>query len=152
MALVSPGVSQVSLRCLLVSFSVIGASSFPTGDSFGKVTDTAQYAPDLPRLHRILLIPNIHFFTFFPDVGSSIDSVSDWGHWIAQTTTRGVIWSNSRHREGWLDPSPLGVWVCEIVISVNSQVQTYFGYKVILWGHYYLFMLDLQQINSGAEY
>jgi len=66
-ASVSPGVSQVSLKCLLVSFSVIGASSFPPGDSFGKVTDATQYAPDLPRLYRILLIPNIHFFTFFPD-------------------------------------------------------------------------------------
>jgi len=50
-----------------VSFSVIGASSFPPGDSFGTVTDAARYAPDLPRLHRILLIPNVHFFTFFPD-------------------------------------------------------------------------------------
>jgi len=65
---VSPGVSQVSLRYLLVSFSVIGASSLSPGDSFGKVTDVARYAPDLPQLHRILLIPNVHFFTFFPDV------------------------------------------------------------------------------------
>jgi len=67
---VSPGVSQVSLRCLLVSFSVIGASSFPPGDSFGKVTAATQYAPDLPQLHRILSIPNVHFFTFFPDVAT----------------------------------------------------------------------------------
>jgi len=51
-----------------VSFSVIGASSFPPGDSFGKVTNAARYAPDLPRLYRILLIPNVHFFTFFPNV------------------------------------------------------------------------------------
>ena len=64
----SPGISQVSLRCLLVSLSVIGATSFPTGDCFGKVMDVARYAPDLPQLHRILLIPNIHFFIFFPDV------------------------------------------------------------------------------------
>ena len=68
----SPGVSQVSLRCLLVSFSVIGASSFPPGGSFAKVTDATRYTPDLPRLHRILLIPNVHFFTFFPDVDIKI--------------------------------------------------------------------------------
>jgi len=67
-ASVSAGVSQVSLRYLLVSFSVIGASSFPPGDSFGKVMDAARYVPDLLRLHRILLIPNVCFFTFFPDV------------------------------------------------------------------------------------
>jgi len=42
------GVSQVSLKYLLVSFSVIGASSFPPGDSFGKATDNALYAPNLP--------------------------------------------------------------------------------------------------------
>jgi len=29
--------------------------------------DAARYAPDLPQLHRILLIPNVHSFTFFPD-------------------------------------------------------------------------------------
>ena len=51
-----------------MSFSIIGASSFPPEDSFGKVTDAARYAPDLPQLHRILLIPNVHFFTFFPVV------------------------------------------------------------------------------------
>jgi len=65
---VSPGVSQVSFGCLLVSFSVIGASSFPPGDSFAKVMDAARYAPDLSRLHRIFLIPNVYFFTLFPDV------------------------------------------------------------------------------------
>jgi len=70
-ALVSPGVSHVSLRCLLISFSVIGASSFPLGDTFGKVTDAARYTPDLPQLHRIVLIPHVHFFTFFPDVSTS---------------------------------------------------------------------------------
>jgi len=26
------------------------------------------------------------------------------------------------------------------------------GAMEVLWGHYYLFMLELQQINSGAEY
>jgi len=66
-ALVSPGVSHVSLGCLLVSFSVIGASSFPPADSPGKVTDAARYTPDLPQLYRILSIPNVHFFTFCPD-------------------------------------------------------------------------------------
>ena len=83
MASVSPGVSQVSLRCLLVSFSIIGASSFPPGDSFGKVTDTVRYAPDLPRLHRILLIPNVYFFTFFPDV-------------LLTSTTKGVSHKGDR--------------------------------------------------------
>jgi len=82
-ASVSPGVSQVSLRCLLVSFSIIGASSFPPGDSFGKVTDTVRYAPDLPRLHRILLIPNVYFFTFFPDV-------------LLTSTTKGVSHKGDR--------------------------------------------------------
>ena len=32
------------------------------------MTDAARYAPDLPPLHRILLIPNVHFLTFFPDI------------------------------------------------------------------------------------
>jgi len=71
-ASVSPDVSQVSLWCLLVFFSVIRASSFPPGDSFGKVTDAAQYAPDLHRLHRILLIPNVYFITFFPNILASL--------------------------------------------------------------------------------
>jgi len=78
MAFVSPVVFQVSLSCLLVSYSVIGPSSFPPGDSFGKVTDAARYAPDLPRLYRILLIPNVHFFTFFPDMEhTTADTLSD---------------------------------------------------------------------------
>jgi len=32
------------------------------------VADAARYAPDLPRLHRIHPIPNVHFLTFFRDV------------------------------------------------------------------------------------
>jgi len=75
-ASVSPGVSQVSLRCLLVSFSVIRASCFPPEDSFGKVTDAIQYAPDLSRLYRILLIPNVHFFTFFADAAGVAEEAS----------------------------------------------------------------------------
>jgi len=59
-----------------VSFSIIGASSFPPGDSFGKVMDAAQYAPDLPQLHRIFLILNVYFFTFFPDTAGRFHTSS----------------------------------------------------------------------------
>ena len=83
MASVSPSVSQVSLRCLLVSFSVMGASSFPPGDSFGKVMDAARYAPDLSQLHRTLSIPNLHFFTFFYDASLSYITDKEIDHMIS---------------------------------------------------------------------
>jgi len=66
-----PGVSQVSpgvSRCLLVSPGVIGACSFPPGGQFSKYADAARYALDLPGLHKINPIPNVHFLTFFRDV------------------------------------------------------------------------------------
>ena len=86
------------------------------------------------------------------NIGSSINLVSDCSLWTVCTTARGIIWSNSRRRKSWLDPSLPGVWVCDMLISLNSQVQRYFSYKVLLRDHYYPFMLELQQINSRAEY
>ena len=66
----------MSPRCLLVSPGIIGACSFPPGGQFSKYADAARYALHLPGLHRINLIPNVHFLTFFSRCMASVIAIN----------------------------------------------------------------------------